>query len=178
MFKTREFNKFGRFWCITILVLNAECARALRLYSDTDLGSGDYNNDELQQYNTNSVPRSANNATQLQVDLRRKLEADINEFIDLIPADEVATKMLEFYRNDYDVHRVFDYLNSEEFKLLEKPLVESKEYLEVEAMLSGLGANIQTIRRRLDGLLGFSKLRSARKDEKHKSKTTEESKLR
>lgn len=145
---------------------------ALRLYSDVDLGSGDYNIDQVPI--ANALPIPIKNGSQSQADLRRKLQADINEFIDLIPTDEVASKMVEFYRNDYDVHRVFDYLNGEEFAMLEHHLVGSKEYLEVDAMLGDLGVNIKSIRERLNRLLGFSELRTSLKDGTSlKSETTE-----
>lgn len=169
MFNDRKQYVFSHMClCLLILLLHSHGAVALHLYSDTDLGSGDYNNDELnqQQYSANTLQRSNGNGSQSQGDIRKKLQADINEFIDLIPADEVAAKIVEFYRNDYDVHRVIDYLNSEEFSMLEAQLVVSKEYIDVDNMLSDLGVNFKAIRRRLDELLGFSKLRKGQIDEK------------
>lgn len=136
-----------------LVLLIAQTTQALHLYSDSDLGSGDT---ELELHN--DLQRPTNNVTHSPAELRRKLEADINEFFDLVPADEVAAKMAEFYNNDFDVHHVFGYLSGVEFARLEYQLVESKEYREVDALLRNLGVNIDAIRRRMDGLFGIPKL--------------------
>lgn len=141
-------NAYALCLCLMITACPAHSRSRIENY---DMGSGDFSNeDELTQQQRVT--------TQSPINLRRKMQMDINEFIDLIPADEVAGKLVEYYRNDIDVHGAFNYINGKEFAMIAKKVIESREYREVDVLLSEMGVNIKGIRQRLDGLLGFTKL--------------------
>lgn len=136
---------------ILVVVGLMQSITGLRLYKDSDQGSGDYS-DEL-SVNSFSRPTASSGKSNLQ--------SNINEFIELMPTLEVKAKITEYYKNDADVQHIFNYANGKEFWSMKKSLCDVREVKELEAFFTKIGINIKESLHKFDDLLGISKMKQS-----------------
>lgn len=137
---------------IVVLVGLLQSTTGLRLYKDSDQGSGDYS-DEL-SVNSFSRPTASSGG-------KSTLQLNINEFIELMPTLEVKAKIAEYYKNDADVQHIFNYANGKEFWSMKKSLCDVREVKELEAFFTKIGINIKETLHKFDDLLGISKMKQS-----------------
>lgn len=87
------------------------------------------------------------------------LQGDINDFLELIPIDDVKEKIEEYYRNDMDVQHIYEYLTSKEFFELRKHLLDLQDVKEVLQYLNRKGFNVKMLIRKIGHRLGITKMR-------------------
>lgn len=122
--------------------------------------SGDYPPDEIHHNNPQQQPIYMKiKPEEKQQHHSHNLHSDINEFIELIPINDVKKKLLEYYKNDRDVQQIYDYANGKEFLTMKKRLFDVREIKEFQQYLNDIGLNIKEIFHRLDNLLGISKMK-------------------
>lgn len=93
------------------------------------------------------------------------LQNDINDFLDLIPADEVKEKFEEYYRNDMDVHHIYEYFGSKEFYELRKYVLDLQDVKEVLQYMHRKGCNFKMLVRKIGNRIGFNKLKLTRRED-------------
>lgn len=94
------------------------------------------------------------------VELRKSdLQIDLNDFLELLPTDEIKEKIEEYYRNDMDVQHIFEYLSSKEFHELRKYLLDMQDVKEVLQYLNRKGFNVKLLIRKVGHRLGITKMR-------------------
>ena len=87
------------------------------------------------------------------------LQNDINDFIELVPADDVKAKFEEYYRNDMDMQHIHEYLNGKEFYELRKYILDMHDVKELLQYLTQNGFNVKNILRKIDHRLGITKVK-------------------
>ena len=140
---------------VSLVFINASVA--LKLYRDSDQ-SGDYSVEDYM--------------TQERKKVHTTLQSDINEFIDLIPSNEVRNTLQDFYKNDEDVEFVINYLNGNELWTSKKNLFDGREVRELERFFSNIGLNVKETWHKIDDVLGITKLRPQIKQSGGKTKYT------
>lgn len=88
------------------------------------------------------------------------LQGDFNDFIDLLPTDELKEKIAEYYRNDMDIQHISEYMSSKEFYELRKHFLDTHDVKELLQFLNRKGINVKNLLRMVDHRLGISKIRS------------------
>lgn len=95
------------------------------------------------------------------------LQSDINDFLELIPIDDVKEKLDEYYRNDFDVQHIYDYVTSKEFLELKKHLLDLQDVKEVLQYLNRKGLNVKMLVRKFGHRLGITKMRPPKQTHVH-----------
>lgn len=132
-------------------------------FNDEFEHSGDYESGITQSnapVKTKTVATDQPSQTHRPNDVKKNdLQGDINDFLELIPVDDVKDKIEEYYRNDMDVQHVYDYLISKEFYELRKHILDIQDVKELLQYLNRKGLNVKMMIRKIGHRLGISKMR-------------------
>lgn len=90
------------------------------------------------------------------------LQSDLNDFLELIPTDDIKEKFDEYYRNDMDIQHIYEYLSSKEFYELRKYVLDMQDVKEVLQYLHRKGFNVKLLVRKVGHRLGFNKMKLQR----------------
>lgn len=91
-----------------------------------------------------------------------ELQNDLNDFLDLIPGDEIKAKIEEYYRNDMDLHHIYEYVGSKEFNEMRKNIFDLQDVKDVLQYLHRKGFNFRILVRKIGHRIGVNKLRLQR----------------
>lgn len=130
-----------------------------KMYDDAE-HSGDFEPGTSTLHTSKHAPKNvAEIPTKAVSSTGRKsnLQSDLNDFLELIPADEIKEKLDEYYRNDDDVRHIYEYLSSKEFYELGKHLLEMQHVKEVLQYFNRKGFNIKSLVRKVCHRLGIFK---------------------
>lgn len=161
MFATWPNGVRHRVLYVGFILWSAVAVHGLRLYNnEEELGSGDFGTDELLQHgHANDLQRTTklDYRNESSDDFRLALRRDIYDFLDLVPADEVATRIAEYYRNDVQVNHVLNFVYGHEYQRLKTAIIRSKEFQALDAFVLDLGLAIPPILKRIENIVGTSK---------------------
>nr|CAD7605346.1 unnamed protein product [Timema genevievae] len=85
----------------------------------------------------------------------RTLKDDFQDFIDLIPVDDIVAIALDYISNDAEVQAVLEYLQSDDFKAIVEEVNESQEAIDLYDYLYKSGIDIYTFLNKINDLLGL-----------------------
>nr|CAD7418041.1 unnamed protein product [Timema poppensis] len=94
-------------------------------------------------------------AASVPVKSTRNLNDDLQDFIDLVPVDQIEAIALDYISNDAEVQAVLEYLQSDEFKAIVEEVNESEEAIDLYDYLYKSGVDIYNFVNNINDLLGL-----------------------
>lgn len=88
------------------------------------------------------------------------LRQDINQFILLVPVDEVKYTLVHFYRNDREVQAIYDLLMDKEHKIMRQRIMHNDYVKDVLHYFAGVGFDIKDLLNKMESLLDLEALKS------------------
>lgn len=80
------------------------------------------------------------------------LQNDLNEFLDIIPVDEIKNLTIYFYTNDEKMRESYDFMKNEGFSEMKRQLSELTIMDKLSQFFNESGVNLDRIDKRLSGL--------------------------
>lgn len=81
-----------------------------------------------------------------------RLQYDLNEFLDIIPVDEIKNLTIYFYTNDEKMRESYNFMKNEGFSEMKRQLSELTIMDKLSQFFNESGVNLDRIDKRLSGL--------------------------
>lgn len=81
------------------------------------------------------------------------LQRDLNDFLTLMPVDEIKRLSYYYYEHDEEVRAAYDYLNGQEFQIIKRHIMNLKEMKGFLRTMSEADINVMELVDRLGGIL-------------------------